>query len=143
MNVTQFNAEVKAFATGLVPEQVRVLQKKVALEGLVRLVNRTPVDTGRARGGWQVGVNNRPSGQTSPPLGPKHKKPLTSLPPLSASGQDTVNAGSAQIKTVPAFSVVYIVNNVEYIGELENGKSGQSPNGMLALTVNDLGEMFR
>jgi len=57
----QFNFEIDNFVKKLVPEEIVLFQKKIALEALRKLVKRTPVDTGRARGNWQVTSNSFPT----------------------------------------------------------------------------------
>lgn len=98
-------------------------QKRLALEGLRRVVQRTPVDTGRARGGWQVAAiaNDAAGGDPDP------------------SGSSTVSAGLSIIDaiTIP-FGTIVIFNNVEYIVFLEEGSSQQAPQGMVALTIAEL-----
>jgi hypothetical protein len=103
-----------------------VILRKIALDLLSSVVAGipygvgTPVDTGRARGGWQVGVDNDPLGDTGR---------------LDPSGRETIAAANNELGLVNAESVVYISNNVEYIGELEKGHSQQAPYGMLGVAV--------
>lgn len=98
-------------------------QRRISLEALRRLVNRTPVDTGRARGGWQVRrtATENDNGK------------------IDAGGGSTIAEGFSVINriTVP-FGVIVIFNNVEYIVFLEEGSSSQAPQGMVALTILDL-----
>jgi hypothetical protein len=148
MNLQAFNDEIRAFARTLAPAEARTLQRKVALEGLLRLVEKTPVDTGRARANWQVGINSEPvaplypADQPFPGSGVAGKRPLSHVPPVSQCGQETFDAGAAVIENMP-LCTCFITNNVEYIEELEHGHSLQAPTGMLALTVAELQEMFR
>jgi hypothetical protein len=147
MNLQAFNDEIKDFARKLAPDEARTLQRKIALEGLRRLVQKTPVDTGRARANWQVGLAQEPSNTPYPadqPYGwprPPGERPLSDVPPLSAAGQETFDAGAAVIEAMP-LCPCFITNNVVYIEDLENGHSGQAPRGMLALTVAELQGMF-
>jgi len=48
----------------------------------------------------------------------------------------------AALAGLPAYQVVWISNNVDYIEELEHGHSWQAPHGMLAVTVAELRELF-
>lgn len=125
-NLRQFQLELHRVA-GKVPEN-RVVEftKKVALEALARVVKRTPVDTGRARGNWQLAIG-RPGGQT--------------FDVTSESGA-MARARSA-IAELPPFSVVYLSNHLPYIERLENGYSKQSPAGMVAVTVAEINSAFR
>jgi len=122
----QFNKEIQDFAK-TVPDKVTELQKKIVLEALRRLVQKTPVDTGRARGNWQVTIGNPAGGQ---------------LDTTDADGQATIAAGLAAIAGLPDYQVVWISNNVDYIENLEHGHSQQAPEGMLSITIGELRTMF-
>jgi len=71
--------------------------KRVIFEAFNRIVKRTPVDTGRARAGWQI--------------------------------------DQSKIKSQ---MMAEIINNVPYIVFLEFGRSGQAPQGMVRITLNEL-----
>ena len=82
----------------------------------------TPVDTGRARSNWLVGLDAAPSGTRDP---------------IDTSGQAAI--AEAQ-KAIAGFSVdrnssIHVVNNLDYIQELDNGSSAQAPNGMSARAI--------
>ena len=59
-----------------------------------------------------------------------------------AQGQSTIDKGLAILTGLPAFSVVWLSNNLDYILFLEEGSSRQAPQGMVAVTVQELREMF-
>ena len=125
-NLAQFNREVTQFARSI-PGKVTVMQKKIVLEALLRLVEKTPVDTGRARGNWQVTIGSPAEGQ---------------FDQTDKEGGDTIAKGLAALAGLPDMQVVWISNNIDYIEELEHGHSGQSPEGMLAITIEELRNMF-
>ena len=125
-NLAQFNSEVTQFARSI-PGKITLLQKKIVLEALRRLVEKTPVDTGRARGNWQVTIGSPSEGQ------------LDQTDPVGAA---TIAAGLAALAGLPPFQVVWISNNIDYIEELEHGHSKQAPEGMLAITIEELRNMF-
>lgn len=117
-----FNQELERFAQTLGPTQVVPFQKKVALDLLARIVRKTPVDTGRARGNWQTTINvfsNEERFSASP-------------------GNDAVIA----LTSMPAFAIVYITNNVPYIKFLEQGSSSQAANGMVAVSLEEMRAIF-
>jgi hypothetical protein len=118
-----FNRQLREFAEKLVPDDARLMQRKIVLEALTRLIQKTPVDTGRARANWQVGIDADPSGQ------------------VDYQGQDALVAGLSVIAAMP-LCTAYITNNVEYIERLEEGHSKQAPAGMLSVTLEELGVMF-
>lgn len=88
------------------------------LEGTVRA---TPVDTGRLRGGWQIGIGTAPAGE-----------------PGVRSAGEVISSESSKLGQLPEdqFTVVWVANNVEYADIIEfGGISRQAPNGMLGPTV--------
>lgn len=91
----------------------------IAFDALGRVVLKTPVDTGRARGGWQINLNEVGTG-----AGPKSK-----------SGDRVLSAGLARINRAGLDDTIYITNSVPYIRDLERGSSSQAPSGMVRLTL--------
>ena len=55
IDLTSFNATVQDFVNNI-PVRVNLAQKKIVLDLLAGVVRRTPVDTGRARGNWQLSI---------------------------------------------------------------------------------------
>lgn len=95
-------------------------QKKRLIAEIYRgIVRLTPVDTGRARFGWYVTLDN-PS-EDVPPEG-EYDEPseVTRLNPL-----ETMELGQQ----------VWLTNNVPYIEELERGSSANAPAGMVGVTL--------
>jgi len=123
MNAEQFNQVVRGFGEQVVPKLVQTAQKKICFDGARKLIKRTPVKHGRARGGWQAAIDNAPQGQVER---------------LDPGGDATIAAANAVIDKLLAFCVCYITNNVAYILDLEQGHSAQAPNGMLAVTFAEL-----
>lgn len=137
-NLKEFNAKVKEHCKRVPPEQIVLIQKKMAFEGLRRLVVRTPVDTGRARGNWQTTLESPAEGQVEAfKRVESGDDPLTDLPPLATVGQDVVTKGFQALAGLQPFSVVWITNNLPYIERLEHGHSQQGKH-MMKLTVQDL-----
>lgn len=106
-----------------VPKEAKKLQTKIALDGLGRIVLKTPVKLGRARGNWQVGINESPQGFEENTF--------------DKSGGRTIRVGGQIIKNAPAYSKIHITNNVPYIEALEDGHSQRSRD-MLKLTFQEL-----
>jgi hypothetical protein len=100
----------------IIKDDLVTLQKRIVLEVLRRVVLRTPVDTGRARGNWQIEVGSIPKGETG----------------KLAKGEDA-----------EAASIGWIANNLEYVVFLEDGSSGQAEAGMLEITLLEVSETFR
>ena len=80
----------------------------------------TPVDTGRARGNWQLALSRVPNGILT--KNDKGKQGAT-------SGQTSSAVSTADKKITTAHKAgnsVFIANNLAYIGELEEGHSKQN-----------------
>lgn len=105
---------------------VQVVQK-IALETLSRVVLKTPVDSGRARGSWTVSIDI-PSDDVPERLDP--------------SGSQAINAGTSVITGLRDLNSVWVQSNLPYIGRLENGWSAQAPSGMVAVTLVEIEAMF-
>jgi hypothetical protein len=97
--------------------------KKVAIDILARVIQRSPVDTGRFRGNWQLTVGSPSSGTRQA---------------ADKSGATTVEAGSKVIAKFEAGPDIFIVNNLPYGPRLEyEGWSKQAPAGMVRVTVSE------
>jgi hypothetical protein len=97
--------------------------RKIALDVLVRVVKRTPVDTGRARANWQTTVGQMADGE------------VDSTDP---TGGESIGKGATEIESWdPSKAAVFLTNNVPYIGYLESGSSQQAPAGMVAVTLSE------
>jgi hypothetical protein len=93
--------------------------RRLAFQLARKIVERTPVKTGAARGGWQAGVNAIPSGDTAADPG----------------GEATLARIAAVIATAKVGDVIYISNGQPHILRLEHGWSEQSPAGMVKVTL--------
>ncbi len=109
-NLGALNARLKEIGKDLTPTMVSRVQRKIVLDVLGGVIKRTPVDTGRARGGWQVSVGTPSSSPTQPEQG------AVGDPAGKAFSQ-----GAAKASTIPPFSIAYINNNVAYVGVLDQG----------------------
>jgi hypothetical protein len=104
--------------------RVDLVIRKVALEMFTRIVIKSPVDTGRARGSWSCAIGSIPSAQVN------H---------LDKTGAATIGQISATAARVKAGEVIYLTSSLSYIRALEFGHSSQSPNGMVRLSVLEYG----
>ena len=77
---------------------------------------RTPIDTGRARGNWNVSVNSADGATNENSKSPKY----------TSVSQMPNNRGDEPL---------FISNGLDYIERLEYGYSKQAPNGMVGVTV--------
>lgn len=94
--------------------------REAALRVLTQVVISTPVDTGRARGNWQVSVGS--------PISAEIKR-------LDKVGNSTIAAGNTTIGTARSGDTIWIANNVPYIGRLNDGYSSQAPANFVELAI--------
>jgi hypothetical protein len=113
-------ADIQRIQLHLTQRTAQLLTLIVA-ETDAQLKMRTPVDTGRARASWAIGVN-----QVNPTVAPD-----------TVRGQPVVSA-DPQVPAVTIGSVVYITNSLPYARRLEYGQSKQAPNGMVRLTAAEM-----
>ena len=104
-------------------EQVAQNIIKVIIAIFTDLVMATPVDTGRARASWRIGIG---------------------APDLSYEPEGSYAAGApkGQISKLKGMKLedltrtpIFITNSVPYINPLEYGHSKQAPHGMMRITA--------
>lgn len=98
--------------------------RKVALELFSRVISKSPVDTGRFKGNWQVAIGSIPSG---------------TLDLTDKSGSATISKVTAAALGLKAGDIISLVNNLSYAQGLEFGRSKQAPSGMVRTTVLEFG----
>lgn len=117
MTPEQFARRMRKIARDFEPS-VGGLVNETAGVILATVIPATPVDTGRARGNWQVNVGS----------------PITAdIDRLDTTGQATLAQGQAEIATCRKGQSIYITNNLSYIGRLNEGYSAQAPAGFVEL----------
>jgi hypothetical protein len=116
-----FDSDIKRFSkqTGVALDKA---VRKIAFDAFSMVTKKTPVDTGRAKGNWNFSVNS-----------------------INESVDDEANstgqgrpAKSPDIQKGDGLKQIYITNSLDYIHDLENGTSKKAPNGMVAITVNEI-----
>jgi hypothetical protein len=127
-NLRQFQRQLRDFGSRVPPEQAKLLQQRIGADLLSRIVFRTPVATGRARGNWQVALGSSSGSE---------------IDNNDKDGNPTIGAGMVAIGSAPAFSVITIFNNVKYIRFLENGGSQKAPRGMVKISIEESRQQFR
>ena len=106
-------------ATAGIEQRADLIKRKIALEIFSELLQTTPVDTGRARAGWSMG----------PELTGK-------VPPKGKSGYGFDVSMQVNPSMVPQNApIIYIYNNVEYIGRLNAGSSTQAPREFVQIAI--------
>jgi len=124
-NIDKFLVDLKAFG-GTVDSEVRDVHRALHLEGVKRIVFRTPVKTGRARSSVQSTLHSAPDVE-------EKRKPFKSGRPALTQA----NRIAAKIKP---YTASFITMNVPYGPKLENGSSKQAPRGMFNITAQELKE---
>lgn len=135
-------------------ESVMMLYAAIVLEAYRRITMRTPVDTGRARANWQVDAIPTTAVVAEGPLTIrktrtlKDKRKQARLEKLARKEalRQMFNALSIKqqqeaiqfVQNLDLETASYIINNVEYINSLEHGHSRQAPEGMVAVTLEEL-----
>lgn len=116
-----FSTDIQKFArkTGGDLEQV---VRATCLQLSASIIERTPVDTGRARANWQASLG-RPD--------------LSVRDAEDKQGDATLAKVRQEVQNAPG-SVFFLANNLPYIRRLEyDAWSGQAPSGMVRVTVQE------
>jgi len=112
----EFGEELRLKLAALTAEQASVVQRKLALAFLANVLPATPVDKGRARGGWQLEVGRVPN--FVPRLDPAGSTGL-------AEANNTLTTYESWIRSGYDPEIVWIGNNVPYIEVLNSGLKAQ------------------
>lgn len=122
---TRFRRWTEDLTKGMEKDGAQKALKAIAFEFLSRVVKKTPVDEGRARGGWMSYL-------------------LANGLPTNGGGSDPnaiakgIAAGSFQQSFAGPEQFIILINAVNYIVILEFGGSAQAPAGMMRLTFREL-----
>jgi len=113
-----FSSDIAKFAKKA-GENMVTTRKSVFFQLAESIVERTPVDTGRAKGNWQPSLHTFKSGTVA---GTDNPIPAIRMVADKAKGDETM----------------CLVNNLEYIVPLEYGHSQQqAPAGMVRISVQE------
>lgn len=138
-NFQQFSAEMEQMAKD-VEIDANTFKRRLGLEVLDNVIRRSPVDTGRFRGNWQVSLNKPASSELA-------RKDTANGPPdngsagLAPRGDPTFFDEQGAIGAAEPGDDIYINNNVPYAQVLEEGMPGgskQAPQGIVARTIADI-----
>ncbi len=111
-----FAEDIKKFQSNT-ERKASQIARKVGLDLHSRIVERTPVDTGRLRANNQLAIGAKPAGKTE----------STGLPSQAAMGGYTLGDD------------IWICNNVEYAAPIEfEGHSKQAPSGFFRVSIADI-----
>jgi hypothetical protein len=126
MTIRQFSADLSKFRKVLRGRMDLVVQgvtEECAKEMIVGGEHSpgTPVDTGNARASWWISINSMGAAPNTAVFGD--------------GTQGSLSLVEMQLLGAKAGDTVYILNNAEYIQELERGHSKQAPLGFVRLTA--------
>lgn len=111
-NIKAFTLGMTQYATQTVPGIVRQRMTAIAFEALRTLIELTPVDTGRAKGNWQITLERPAEGE----LDRRDQTP---------QGISSANPALGDVSGVMAnweiWQFIWIHNGVPYIGFLNDG----------------------
>jgi len=116
-NLRAFMGDLAKFAQKT-EKKFAILIQRITLDIFTRLTLRTPVDTGRARASWDIGVSQ--ASDYVPPEG------SYSAPKMDAVGK---------VPDIDGKKVVFITSSLHYMQYLEEGSSQQAPAGMVVVTM--------
>ncbi len=116
--------------TKLIGENVNKLVKKVAIVADQVVVVSTPVDTGRARSNWLASINSPRKDTIDPYVKGSH---------LGIGEGENAAAAISQAGSIISQrkdgETIYLSNNLDYIGKLNDGYSAQAPRGFVQKAV--------
>lgn len=139
-NIRAFNRWVEDVTENLLPEQVTLFQKRVALEVFRRVILKSPVGNpslwanpnsappgyvgGRFRANWQINTILSSS----------------EIDSVDPSGSGTIAKGISNIQSrkIQPFGTIWVFNNVPYAERIEFGWSGQAPGGVVGVTIAEI-----
>ena len=115
-DINKFRQKVDKIATDIF--------RGTSVDLMSRVVVRTPVDQGTARGNWFATINS-PSKEVDESIKDKN-------------GTKSIGRAKRASQKAKLGNSIYLINNLPYIKLLEDGNhSPQAPNGMVKVTVTE------
>lgn len=110
--------------------------RAVGLTVLQAVTTATPVDTGRARANWQVGLGSAPTDELHRVPHGTRKDPIRPNPAIREQ-VDWASAMSDGFSAIGGYTggELHITNNVPYIVRLNEGWSPKAPGGFVEAAV--------
>lgn len=104
--------------------QISMTVRASTLQTLRRVLELSPVDTGRFRGNWMLGLGGAPEGSNPARVDKEGDRTLAEL--------------TAQVAAYKIGDTISVRNNLPYAVRLEYGHSKlQAPNGMVRIAVRE------
>lgn len=130
LDLTQYAKKLKV--------KVEDVRKTYAFALYSSIVKKTPVDTGRARGNWNVSV-----GKPDPTVEGEEKYPKSSGKNKAKPPVKLKYSAPKELPNPKEDESIFICNNLPYIESLEFGSSKQSPQGMVGVTLANNENIFK
>lgn len=126
--VFEHNEALRKDPNNLTPKR-GLLKKRVRVNDSMDIKVPPGYTGGRFRGNWQVTFDSPADGETGR---------------VDKSGNMTKAVGNYVLEQFKVgMNAIYFTNNVPYAYRLEMGHSRQAPNGMIAITAENVGKFFR
>tara|TARA_R110000851_G_scaffold12997_5_gene44699 strand:- start:9680 stop:10075 length:396 start_codon:yes stop_codon:yes gene_type:complete len=116
--------ELASVIANITSEAIRRTEAEVA----ERIIRRTPVQTGTARGNWNSSLNS-----------PDRSINNTA----DRNGSRQTRKAKVVLQKAELNDTFYLTNALPYVSELERGSSTQAPQGMVALSVAEHEAIFK
>lgn len=113
-----FQLDIAAFSRKAEAQMDRKV-REVCFEMSARIIQKTPVDTGRARANWIASIGSPSTAVTDS---------------MDKIGSATL-ANAMSVAKGAVGKVFWLSNNLPYIEKLEYGSSKQAPQGMVRVTM--------
>jgi hypothetical protein len=117
-----FDGDIKRFSKR-VGIAMDMAVRKIAFDAFAMVTMKTPVETGRAKGNWNISVK-------------EPNKSINENATSTAQGRPATNP--MNLKKGDGVKPIYITNSLNYIYALEHGSSKKAPKGMVKVTMNEL-----
>ena len=123
-NAKHFSIDLTRWGVSLEKEQAPKFIRKIALELLKKVTMKSPVDTGRFRANWMVGIGGADETTTENTV------------------NDAMMRGSIVLTGYKTLKQIHISNNLSYAAALEHGRSMQAPLGVAEISVEEIEAHF-
>lgn len=123
MAMGDFTKSLRAFENKAGTRMKSIVQK-IGMEAFKRVIEKSPVDTGRFRANWGVQIGSPYTG---------------TINSTDKSGRLAIASAQALAQMWNGQGSIFLCNNVPYSIPLEYGHSKQAPGGMVRTTVAEIG----
>lgn len=134
-NADSFAAALGNVSETVVETKLNLFMRKTMFDLMAAIIRRTPVDTGRARGGWTAVED-----MTGVPSLNLARVPAPSGATGSVQQQEVAEGKSKsdlQENLSGVSKSITVTNGVDYITLLEFGRSDQAPDGMVRVSIRE------